>query len=253
MRRILAAALAVASLASLAACNADRSGTLSSGNGVTLNSCSGAAGTTEVSWSGAATSSVRVSYRSGSTNSRTGWVAASGAASGTVSVAVPATAATDAWTVYKVELATAANGGGTKTSVTINCATAVTTTTAPVLVTDPPATLPPATIETIVEKPTTTAAACSTLPINSVAPTLTKPGDNFIHVDEGTWDAGPNCSFTGWAHEWERSLNGGPWVGFSGLQDWEEPISCIYRYRVTVTKSNELGDTSATSAVVPGC
>ena len=261
MRRILATSLAVASLASLTACNADRSGTLSSGNGVTLNSCSGAARSTEVSWSGAATSSVRVTYRTGSTNARSAWVAASGAASGTVSVSVPANATSDAWAVYKVELATAANGLGTKTSVLIDCATAVTTTTAPV-VTEPPATLPPDSLPPVTVEPSTTqvpvtvgttaAPTCSTLPVNTSAPTISKRGDGFLHLDEGAWEAGPNCSLIGWAHQWERSFNNGPWQGFSGLQDWVQPCGLGYRYRVTVTKANQLGNTDATSGVETG-
>lgn len=248
----------------LTACNADRAGTLGGNVSVYLDSCSGAAGSTSVTWSGPSTASVRVTYRSGTTNKNSAWTATGAAATdGTVSVAVPTGATTDGWTITKVDLATAANGGGTKTSKAINCATAVTTTTAPV-VSQPPVTLPPVTVETtIVDKPTTTEATttteapttvptCSTLPVNTAPPFIYKPGDLYLHVDEGTWEAGPNCSLIGWAHQWERSFNYGPWEGFSGLQDWYLPCGLGYRYRVTVTRANQLGNTDATSAVVTG-
>lgn len=246
----------------LAACNADRAGTLASPV-VSVDSCSGTAGTTVVTWSNFNLASIKVAYRKDTTMYPSTWVAASGASSGSVSVSVPATAQADGWYVSAVSLATGANGGGTKKTLAIDCAAAVTTTTAPVA-TKPPVTLspdslPPVTIEpTITEvlptvAPTTTQPTCSTLPSNSVAPTITRPGDGRVYVNEGTWSAGANCTFTGWAHAWERSWNNGAWAGFSGLQDWSEPTSCGYRYRVTVTKSNELGNTSATSAIVAAC
>jgi len=254
---IAAPLVAVAALA-LAACGVDRSGTLSGDITTTLNSCSGAAGSTEVTWSGVNAASIRVTYRRGSTNKNSPWTAASGEGAGTAVVAIPASAATAEWSVYKVEYATGASGGGTRTSRPIDCATAVTTTSAPVS-TKPPETLPPESIPTetieppITEAPSTTVATCANPPVNSAAPTISRTGDGRVTVDEGTWDAGPNCSFTGWAHDWERSYNGGPWAGFSGRQDWWQPAACWYRYRVTVTKSNEVGEASATSAIVQGC
>lgn len=260
-RLIVPAAVVALAGGAVTACNsADRAGTLGGSVNVYLNSCSGAAGTTDVTWSGPSTASVRVTYRSGSTNKNSAWTAtAATATDGTVSVAVPTGATTGAWTITKVDLATAANGGGTKTSKAIDCATAVTT-TAPV-VTKPPVTLPPDSLPPVTVEPTptevlptvaTTVPTCSTLPVNTAPPVITKRGDGFLHLDEGTWEAGPNCSLIGWAHQWERSFNNGPWEGFSGLQDWVQPCGLGYRYRVTVTKANQLGNTDATSGVATG-
>jgi hypothetical protein len=159
--------------------------------------------------------------------------------------------------VYKVELATAANGGGTKTSVTINCATAVTTTTvtpttaAPTTTTEPPTTTtePPT---TTTEAPTTT-PACSVAPSNIVAPSLTSDA-SWVYAAEGTWDAGSNCSIVRSENHWERSFNYGAWLGFSGVNDPYEPKNCKYRYRVTVVKWNQFGGTEAASAEIgPWC